>query len=392
MRNQKNRNKKLAIIISLVMAVSSMATCEAAFATDSIDSGLTKKVTEKQQKALNAGIPVKDQADNPDSDFEVLTKAEKNGTDMRLMDEVTDQGYFMYGDITPNLTILQKNKKAFELTTKTSQKVGYYDTMQGGCTDGKYLYYVLYNRNKENSKIAKIRISDMKVMKVSKALGTEHGNDICYNSDTGMLVVVHNSTHKKRISEIDPTTLKVVNTLDVKIPTSLEGAPDSTVKNIIGFRGISYDPVTDQYVLFCKGRIVFLVLDAEFNPLRVIRPTEQKPDPLMYQGMDLSQQYIYLVESSASYKYYNIIAAYDREGNYVGKIFTRKGWEIENMCHVGSTCYVGFYTAYYKKAYKYVYKYVKKNGKKKKKKVKVSYKKLVRANYTYKFKLQKPVE
>lgn len=275
-------------------------------------------------------------------------------------------------------TILKRGKKTFELRGQAKQTLYQYDTVQGGCSDGTYAYYVLYNRNVEKCKIAKVKLSNMKVVKVSGVLNIAHGNDMTYNSSTKRLMVTHTEVDTKRISIINPSTLKVEKSVDVEIPAKLTGVSDKELKNVKGFCGIAYNAKRKQYVTFLKSTGDLMILDSNFNPVSYIKP--QNKSTLTKQGMDVTDDYILLGYSGAT----NIIMVYTWDGELVSKINLKKGYELENIYHVGSQYYATYYRSYYKTYYKTVKKVKVVNGKKKTVKVKQKYKKLMRDNYVYK--------
>lgn len=289
-------------------------------------------------------------------------------------------------------TYLKKGTKAFELRTQTKQSVYGYDTLQGSCTDGKYAYYVMYNRKVERCKVAKVRLSDMKVIKVSKVLKIAHGNDMTYNSRQGYIVVTHTNVNPKRISIIDAKTLTIKKTIDVQIPSYLEGATSSQCKAIYGFAGIAYNSNRDQYAVLLRKSHDFIILNSSFVPVKYIKATRNTD--YTYQGIDATDDYILVAQSRRTSAHaYNILSVYSWDGQYRSRVNVKKAYEIESIYHIGTQFYAGFYRAYYKPAYKYKIKKVKKKWKKvngkwkykyKKKKVKVKYNKLIRSNYIYK--------
>ena len=58
------------------------------------------------------------------------------------------------------------------------------------------------------------------------------------------------------------------------------------------------------------------------------------------QGMDVDEKYIYFCQYNK-----NSLIVYDKNGNYVREMLLPKtDYEAENVCHVGSTFYIGYYT------------------------------------------------
>lgn len=250
---------------------------------------------------------------------------------------------------------LQKyKKKTFELKGRAKQSLGGYDTVQGGCSDGKYAYYALYNRKVEKCKIVKVKLSNMKVTKVSGILEIAHGNDMTYNSKTKRVIVTHTKVNTKRISIINPSSLRIERTFDVKIPEKMRGVSDKELKKMKGFAGIAYNKKRNQYVTFLNSTGDLMILDSNFNPVSYIKPSSKSS--LTKQGIDAMDDYILISYSGST----NIIMVYTWEGQYVTRINVKKGYEIENIFHVGKQYYATFYRSYYKnkklKRDNYVYK------------------------------------
>lgn len=276
---------------------------------------------------------------------------------------------------------VKKKKKDFEIRGQAKQALYQYDTVQGSCTDGTYGYYILYNRKVSDCKIAKVKLSNMKVVKVSGVLPVAHGNDMTYNSSKKRLIVVHSTGKAKRLSVVNPQTLKLETSKDVKIPSKLSGASSSDVKGMTAFTGISYNSKRKQYAVLLSKTYNILVLDSEMEPVSLIKTT--KKNNYTFQGIDTTDDHILLAQSPKGKNKYNIISVYDWEGKYISKIQLMKGYEIESLYHVGSKYYASFYRSYNKTYYKTKKKVVKVKGKKKVKKVRVKCKKVMRDNYIY---------
>ena len=197
-----------------------------------------------------------------------------------------------------------------------------YKIMQGGCTDGRYLYMAMENQTfpegSHHSYIYKYDIATMKQVARSEALPLDHSNDICYNPDTGLLVVVHNAPNRNKISFVDPDTLTVTET------------------RIIGFEifAISYCQERQQYVIGLSHGQNFAILDTDFK--RVFLCTVNSTG-YTTQGMECDNDFIYFVQYNQ-----NVIMIYDWEGNLVKRVdMTLTGVEPENICLVDDTFYIG---------------------------------------------------
>lgn len=287
----------------------------------------------------------------------------------------------------PSIKRLSYDGKVMELCADAKQKIGYYDTLQGGCINGDYGYFVLYNRNKEKCKIAKFDMSTGECIKVSAILPIAHGNDLAYNPDKNIIVAVHSTENGKKVTIINPETLKIKTTKIINIDKSLPGMSESRRTSFKGIGAIAYNEKYQQYVARIKTLNDLLFLDSNLNPVRYVRLT--KEDKQIFQGMDTAGDYVLVGQSFKKSSDYNLISVYDWAGNYVSKVNIKKGYELECLFHSEEDYYAGFYTSYYKTYYVTAFKTVKvknKKGKYVKKIVKYQKKKkkLMRVNYIYK--------
>lgn len=281
-----------------------------------------------------------------------------------------------------SISRLKYNKKSLELRKLAKQSVGSYDTLQGGCRVGKYGYYVMYNRNVEKCKIMKVNLNTGKRVKLSGVLKISHGNDLTYNPDKNVLVAAHCTENAKKVSEINPKTLKIVRTKTINLKKDLPGLTSARYTAYIGIAAIAYNNTYNQYVARIKPSNDLIYLDQNFNIIRYVHLI--KKDNQLYQGMDTAGDYILLGQSFKGNKPYNIISVYDWNGNYISKINIKKGYELENIYHNGSTFHAAFYTSYYETYYVTKFKIKKVRGKKVKVKTKLKYTRLQRVNYIYK--------
>lgn len=260
---------------------------------------------------------------------------------------------------SPVLFMRTASGKKIEYRKLSKQKMYGYDTFQGACAHGKFSYHVLFNRNKQKCKIIKVRISNNKVVKKSKPLPLDHGNDLTYDSKRGRILCIHYGKHSRRISVIHPKTLKVLYYKDIKTPKKrLPGASTAFSKAIKGVTGIAYDKNTDEFICSIKGTRHFLVLNSDLNPVRVIKVP--KLDPYMRQGFTVYKGFIVRAFSAEKKPYdENIIYIYDYDGNYIKSIRLGKGFEIESVYFVGDKLYASTYHSYFKKVKKRVKKLVK---------------------------------
>ena len=271
-----------------------------------------------------------------------------------------------------------------EYRALTGQEMYGYDTFQGGTSDGKYLYNMMYNRNAVNCKVAKIKAGSGKVVKVSNVKEVGHGNGMAYNKDKKILVISNFDPEPFRLTVMNPKTLKVIKNVKVKLPKTLTGISAKMIKKIKGLSTIAYEPGRHQYVVTLYESKDFMILNQNFKPVQYVSVTKR---PAGYQGQDIActSEYVIRAFSPTGGNKYNILAVYDWEGNYIKKIKLNPYDEVEYVTIAGSKVYCGVYaTGYETKTKTIVVKVKKKNGKYKKKKKKISYQVFRRYDYIYK--------
>ena len=191
--------------------------------------------------------------------------------------------------------------------------------IQGGTTDGKYLYVITHNGDKTinaESILQKIDIKTMKTVARSERLRVSHGNDIVYKKNTNELLVVHCYPDGKMVSVFDADTLKFKR--KIELPISIYC--------------MSYDESLDCYWVGVSGGDTFARLDADFKFVK--RYMSQLHD-YVTQGMDCDDTYLYFVR----YKK-NCVIVYTKDGGYVGEYPLTFPGEPENICHIGDYFYV----------------------------------------------------
>lgn len=279
----------------------------------------------------------------------------------------------------------KKKGKPVDYKKAAGQKLFGYDTFQGGTSDGKYTYILMNSRTKNKCRLAKIRLSDGKKIKVSKVLDIGHGNGIAYNGDQKVLAAVNNKTSKPRVTLISPSSLKIKKTITVKPTGAVAEASLEKLKKISYLTAAAYCGERKQYVFSIKGSKNFLVTDSSFNPVRYI--TAERSTGYLYQGLECTGDYIVRVQSPyAKGQVYNTLAVFDWNGDYRSTIRISKGWEMEHAYFAGNSMYAGVYHSYNVRKYYWTYTWKKvKKGKKKTKWKKVRVKKyylaLRRDNY-----------
>ena len=369
--------------IRLIKFLSALLCASVLFCSGILPADMTAYAADKDD-SREKSLAISDKEIDADPDDQVLESEQPSKKVLRLSaitnaDDPLAPINSWFGvkeNTTANIRFLRNKKdKRYEYRALSKQKMFGYDTFQGSCSSGKYNYYVLYNRVKQKCKIIKVKSSNRKVVKVSKALPLDHGNDITYDPIRKRIVCVHYGNHPRRLSIVDPKKLTIRKSVDVTVPIGLYGASDQFIKSIKGMTGIGYDAAADEYIVSIKGARHYMALSPSFEPLRIIKVPEH--DPYMKQGMTVKAGFIIRSFSAYNRTYnQNILFIYDVAGNYVKSVKLGRGYEIESIFFIGKKLYANTYTAYWKAKYKKVKKLV--NGKTIK--VKVKYYALARDN------------
>lgn len=216
---------------------------------------------------------------------------------------------------------------ALSLTGCSAQRVGsivpvsfVYRYVQGGCTDGQYIYVALNDGKKSDSKsvIIKCNPSNMRVVKTYKNLKFGHGNDLCFNTNTNELIAVNSSPNGKLLNIYDASdmSLKEIVTLSKSV------------------HGLAYDAEQDCYYGAVSGKHEFVKMDANFN---IIESHAMQACDDTKQNLDLIGDYLCFLRYDD-----NLIEVYTKDGEYVNSAnISLNAYEPEFICHIGETVYIG---------------------------------------------------
>ncbi len=212
--------------------------------------------------------------------------------------------------------------------------VGDYSVMQGGCTDGTYMYLILENNKKKEDIIFKVDMKTWEVVAQSESLPLNHGNGMGYNSKLDTLIVSHNTGAVNDISFVDPHTLKITDrkTLD------------------FGIYGITYNEEKDWYAVGISGSSAFAILDSNFVELGYY---EGHDIGLGNQSINTDGKYIYVGNSGVTANPgVEVVKVYDWTGEYKGIFRWDSVSEQEAMISCNGVHYVTFYTGNGGRVYK----------------------------------------
>ena len=165
-----------------------------------------------------------------------------------------------------------------------------YRVLQGCGTDGTYNYMLFKHKKDPYCVMLKVNARTWRKVKVSKPLPLDHGNDVAYNPHTKKLYVVYWDKAPFQIAEINPKTLKIRRYITIQMPLELEGIAPERIPEVAGIVGIAYSKKLKQYAVRVSGLNDFIVLDANFTPIRYV-PVSKTYD-IRRQGIDCDGQYV----------------------------------------------------------------------------------------------------
>lgn len=209
-----------------------------------------------------------------------------------------------------------------------------YTVMQGGCTDGEYMYLILENNTLDLDMIFKVDMNTWEIVAQSEGLPLDHANGMGYNSKLDTLIVSHNTGAPKDISFVDPDTLRITETktLDFAI------------------YGITYNEEKDWYAVGISGSSAFAILDSNFVELGYY---EGHDIGLANQSINTDGKYIYIGNSGVSVNPgVEVVKIYDWTGEYKGIFRWDSVSEQEAMISCNGINYVTFYTGNGGRVYK----------------------------------------
>ena len=240
--------------------------------------------------------------------------------------EFTDE-LFLYEkdflDHVPKAAVsgVKGDNEYFQLTS-----IGNYAVMQGGCTDGTYMYLVLENQTNEMDIVFKVDMSTWEVVAQSEPLALDHANGMTYNPKLDRLIVAHNSNYPKDISFLDPDTLTI------------------TDRKTIGLSiyGIAYHEERDLYVVGISNKRDFAILDSDFKELGYFDGHEVG---LTNQSLGCDDNYIFIGNTGVTANPgVELVKIYDWSGEYKGIFRIDSVSEHEAIICNDGIYYVTFFT------------------------------------------------
>lgn len=207
-----------------------------------------------------------------------------------------------------------------------------YTTPQGACSDGRYAYLIFFADKDKTAVIAKYDMNTSSVVQYSEPLELNHGNDMTYDSKNKRLVIVHNAPYKKKISFVDPNTLKIIG---------------NSITLDFDAYSIAYHASTDEYAVGVAGTESTKIVDSNFKEVRSFNQGVSLEGKYVHQGMECDNNYIYYIQSNSSGGY-NRLVIYKWDGAFVKTIPVKvlnsnyKSQECENVFFLGNQMYIGY--------------------------------------------------
>ena len=220
--------------------------------------------------------------------------------------------------------IASGNKYNYKIDLKpvlTCPGQGEFTSAQGAASDGKYVYFVFRQSENGDCIVRKCSLKTKKVVKTSSPIYLFHGNDMTYNSKTGLLYVAHGNKEGKILTSIDPSDLSV---------------KEQTIDLEKGSGAITYSASRDRFAISQGGKSLHF-LDGDLNHIASFDRVDNSG--YTAQGMGSDENYIYFPMSDSDS---NFLQIYDWDGNYVDQLLLDFPWESESMFWVNDTYYIAF--------------------------------------------------
>lgn len=228
-------------------------------------------------------------------------------------------------DYVPKVALngVKEDERYFQLSS-----VGHFTVMQGGCTDGKYMYFALENNRLDphTDLIFKVDMDTWEVVAQSEELGLNHANGLTYNSKLHSLIVVHGAGAQQDISFVNPDTFQITDrkTLNYKM------------------YGLAYNEEKGLYAVGISGTPDFAVLDSDFNEIGYYKGHSVG---LGNQSIEVDENYIYFGNTGRGENLgVEMVKVYNWDGGYEGIFRWDTVSEQEALIRHGNDLFVTFFT------------------------------------------------
>ena len=238
-----------------------------------------------------------------------------------------------------SIKFMSTGGKKVDIRQQAGSALNGYSISQGTCSDGKHLYMAFEKRNGDDNgskrariKIAKVRISDWKLLKVSSSgqkLG--HANDITYNSNQKILVVTGAKTNDPYVRIVSPSTLKKTGTKRVRLGTKY--------KRVKAFNAIDYEPDSHTYYIRSRnyGGVSF-TLNEDFQIMDAATMLTVFPKRHVQSCTSIGDFFI-IAQSWYQSTKKNTLTIFSKSGEKLQHITLKLSGELESLFFIGDKLY-----------------------------------------------------
>lgn len=247
------------------------------------------------------------------------------------------------GSANATIKFVRKNGKKFDVRKQAGKKLKKYTIAQGCCSDGTYIYMAFERRNGDSNgnkrariKIAKVRIRDWKLVKVSpKGMKLGHANDLTYNPYQKYLVVTGAKKKDPYVRIVSAKSLKKTGTRKVYL--------GSAYKRVKAFNAIDFDAASRTYMIRSRGYggLTF-TLNEEFRitGARTILTTWGSRH---VQSCTTSGGHLILTQSWNQSSTKNTLTIFNQAGRKLQDIRIKMKGELESVFMIGGKLYASMH-------------------------------------------------
>lgn len=290
------------------------------------NNGAAKDLKEQQFRIYQDGTKFNLCAANPEQEMLVVKMLLTKYMSYEYMSNTSTQGMVKVEvedfKFTCNWDEFTAPKAVQSKSLHIQTKEGY-SVMQGGCTDGKYAYYILQNADfsPRKDRIYKVDLATLEIVAVSETLELQHANSLVYNSKLNTLINLNYDPDGQVLTYVDPETLTITGTKEVEFHAL----------------SMSYSEERDEYVAGTQGTFDFFTLD---NNFKVKDYHESIQTTSVKQELEIYKDRLFFSMSSDS-----VVFVYNWDGDYLYTIDLELPIEIENVIFYGDIAYTGYYSS-----------------------------------------------
>lgn len=215
-----------------------------------------------------------------------------------------------------------------------------FSVVQGGCTDGVYVYQLMVSSTTQQGRILKMRLDNNEVVGRSGVLNISHGNGMAYDSRRHTLVIVGREDRKQELTIVDANGLTIIRQENVKY-SNFAKAKDgqlSPVHQRRGIASITYNRTYDVYLAQQRDFRNIIVFNPDtFEAIGIIFTQMPAGFTGTFQAIDADDKYVYmLLSADGAGQPNNVILPFDWNSEYLDPVrsgkekFIANGWYCNN--------------------------------------------------------------